>query len=108
MLNQHISELVRRHAFCAVWPVVDGSASPINFNSLPMLHRHLLVGIQLARDGLMLDAEYRKLCLIIVGSFLSTPDRWPSLFGNPMDLYTVRHFWGRYWHQMFRNVGSAK
>lgn len=56
----------------------------------------------------MLDAEYRKLCLIIVGSFLSTPDRWPSLFGNPMDLYTVRHFWGRYWHQMFRNVGSAK
>lgn len=80
LLNEHVSELVRKHAFCSVWPAMDGSASPVDFNSLPTLHRHLLVGMRLARDALMLDAGYRKLSLILVGSFLSKPDRWPSFF----------------------------
>ena len=52
----------------------------------------------------MLDTEYRKASLLFVGLFLSTPDRWPSLFGNPADLYTVRNFWGRFWHQIFRQI----
>ncbi|KAL2802347.1 membrane bound O-acyl transferase family-domain-containing protein [Aspergillus granulosus] len=102
LLNQYISDLVRRYAFCALWPTqVEGH---IDFNSLPLLNRHGLVALQLIRDSLMLDSEYRKASILFVGLHLSTPDRWPSLFGNIRDLYTVRNFWGRVWHQIFRQI----
>ncbi|KAL4914819.1 membrane bound O-acyl transferase family-domain-containing protein [Aspergillus aurantiobrunneus] len=101
LLNQHVSDLVRRHAFCALWPAVEGH---VDFGSLPLLSRHGLVALQLIRDALMLDAEYRKASIVFVGLHLSTPDRWPSLFGNLQDLYTVRNFWGRVWHQIFRQI----
>ncbi len=28
-------------------------------------------------------------------------DEWPPLFGNPCHAYTLRRFWGRFWHQLF-------
>ncbi|PKX97313.1 putative toxin biosynthesis protein (GliH) [Aspergillus novofumigatus IBT 16806] len=104
LLNRYISDLVRKYAFCAFWPAHDTDAAIVDFPSLPMLHRHLLVGAQLVRDSLMLDSEYRKASLLFVGLCLSTPDRWPGLFGSPADLYTVRNFWGRVWHQIFRHM----
>ncbi|KAM0092802.1 hypothetical protein ACP6JD_003756 [Aspergillus fumigatus] len=94
LLNRYISDMVRKYAFCAFWPAQQASAATIDFGSLPMLHQHLLVAAQLIRDGLMLDSEYRKASLLCVGLYLSTPDRWPGLFGSPADLYTVRNFWG--------------
>ncbi|KAL4882129.1 membrane bound O-acyl transferase family-domain-containing protein [Aspergillus karnatakaensis] len=101
LLNQYISNLVRSYAFCALWPKGEGH---IDFNSIPLLHRHGLVALQLIRDSLMLDAEYRKASILVVGLHLSTPDRWPGLFGNVRDLYTVRNFWGRVWQQIFRQI----
>lgn len=94
LLNRYISDMVRKYAFCAFWPAQQASAATIDFGSLPMLHQHLLVAAQLIRDDLMLDSEYRKASLLCVGLYLSTPDRWPGLFGSPADLYTVRNFWG--------------
>ncbi|BDD59928.1 hypothetical protein MPDQ_000743 [Monascus purpureus] len=101
LLNQYISDVVRKYAFCAFWPAKVAS---VDFRALPILHQHLLVGAQLVRDSLMLDSEYRKASLLFVGLYLSTPDRWPGLFGSPADLFTVRNFWGRVWHQMFRHM----
>lgn len=101
LLNQYISDLVRKHAFCALWPAVEGA---VDFGSLPLLDKHGLVALQLIRDSLMLDSEYRKASMLFVGLHLSTPDRWPSLFGSVRDLYTVRNFWGRVWHQIFRQI----
>ncbi|KAL3429035.1 membrane bound O-acyl transferase family-domain-containing protein [Aspergillus tetrazonus] len=102
LLNQYISDLVRKYAFCALWPSqVDAH---VDFNHLPLLNRHGLVALQLIRDSLMLDSEYRKASILFVGLDLSTPDRWPNLFGNIRDLYTVRNFWGRVWHQIFRQI----
>ncbi|KAF4289359.1 hypothetical protein CNMCM8686_002659 [Aspergillus fumigatus] len=86
LLNRYISDMVRKYAFCAFWPAQQASAATIDFGSLPMLHQHLLVAAQLIRDGLMLDSEYRKASLLCVGLYLSTPDRWPGLFGSPADL----------------------
>jgi hypothetical protein len=28
------------------------------------------------------------------------PDEWPSLFGNPVEVYSLRRFWGIFWHQL--------
>ncbi|KAG2012602.1 hypothetical protein GB937_006951 [Aspergillus fischeri] len=104
LLNRYISDIVRKYAFCAFWPAQQTNAASVDFRSLPMLHQHLLVAAQLIRDGLMLDSEYRKTSLLFVGLYLSTPDRWPGLFGSPADLYTIRNFWGRVWHQIFRHM----
>ena len=101
LLNQYISDLVRKHAFCALWPAVEGA---VDFGTLPLLDKHGLVALQLILDSLMLDREYRKASMLFVGLHLSTPDRWPSLFGSVRDLYTVRNFWGRVWHQIFRQI----
>ncbi|BCS27914.1 putative toxin biosynthesis protein (GliH) [Aspergillus puulaauensis] len=101
LLNQYISDLVRKYAFCALWPAVEGA---VDFGSLPLLDKHGLVALQLIRDSLMLDSEYRKASMLFVGLHFSTPDRWPSLFGSVRDLYTVRNFWGRVWHQIFRQI----
>ncbi|GIJ85967.1 hypothetical protein Asppvi_004838 [Aspergillus pseudoviridinutans] len=104
LLNRYISDMVRKYAFCAFWPAHHANVASVDFRSLPMLHRHLLVGAQLVRDSLMLDSEYRKASLLFVSLCLSTPDRWPGLFGSLADLYSVRNFWGRVWHQVFRHM----
>ncbi|KAF4218842.1 hypothetical protein CNMCM6805_004621 [Aspergillus fumigatiaffinis] len=104
LLNQYLSDVVRKYAFCAFWPAHHANVASVDFRALPILHRHLLVGAQLVRDSLMLDSEYRKASLLFVGLCLSTPDRWPGLFGSPVDLFTVRNFWGRVWHQIFRHM----
>jgi hypothetical protein len=104
LLNQYLSDVVRKYAFCAFWPAHHANVASVDFHALPILHRHLLVGAQLVRDSLMLDSEYRKASLLFVGLCLSTPDRWPGLFGSPVDLFTVRNFWGRVWHQIFRHM----
>lgn len=28
------------------------------------------------------------------------PEDWPPLFGNPFDAWTIRRFWGRFWHRI--------
>ncbi|KAI9367729.1 membrane bound O-acyl transferase family-domain-containing protein [Aspergillus egyptiacus] len=100
LLNQYISDLIRQHAFCALWPTTGA----VDFRSLPLPTRHALVALQLLRDSLFLDTEYRKASLLFVGTHLSSPARWPGIFGHAADLYTVRNFWGRVWHQIFRQI----
>lgn len=29
------------------------------------------------------------------------PSEWPPLFGNPLDAYSVKRFWSKFWHQLF-------
>ncbi|KDR78654.1 hypothetical protein GALMADRAFT_223911 [Galerina marginata CBS 339.88] len=42
------------------------------------------------------------LSIIVVGLGWSRPDRWPGLFGSPMEAWTVQRFWRRSWHQLLR------
>lgn len=30
---------------------------------------------------------------------LDEPDDWPAFFGNPSEAYTMRRFWGKFWHR---------
>ncbi|KAJ7240390.1 membrane bound O-acyl transferase family-domain-containing protein [Mycena haematopus] len=40
--------------------------------------------------------------IICVGLCVSRPQDWPPLFGTLMDATSVRTFWARGWHQLFR------
>lgn len=35
------------------------------------------------------------------------PQEWPSLFGSPLEAYTVRRFWGRFWHRLVSPIAVA-
>ncbi|KAH9848680.1 membrane bound O-acyl transferase family-domain-containing protein [Lenzites betulinus] len=51
-----------------------------------------------------IKVSYALLSAVAVGSHLWGPESWPDLFGTWSEAYTVRRFWGRAWHQMFRRV----
>ncbi|RHZ58543.1 hypothetical protein CDV55_101321 [Aspergillus turcosus] len=48
------------------------------------------------------DIDYRTASILCVGIGLDSPEDWPPLFGRAKEAYTLRNFWGTYWHQMFR------
>ncbi|KAL2810041.1 membrane bound O-acyl transferase family-domain-containing protein [Aspergillus granulosus] len=49
-----------------------------------------------------IELQYRIFSVICVALGLSTPEQWPALFGSILETYTLRRFWGKYWHQLFR------
>ena len=40
------------------------------------------------------------LALIFVGFGIDDPKDWPPLYGSPRQMYTLRRFWGKYWHRL--------
>lgn len=45
---------------------------------------------------------YHSLLAIVFVAILrfDYPEDWPPLFGSPMEAYSVRGFWGRFWHKL--------
>ena len=39
------------------------------------------------------------LSVFFVGVGLDEPEDWPELYGSPWQMYSVRRFWGRFWHR---------
>ncbi|KAK1595396.1 membrane bound O-acyl transferase family-domain-containing protein [Colletotrichum navitas] len=50
----------------------------------------------------VLVLQYNLVSLPVVLTGLSSPSSWPPLFGSPLDAYSLRRFWGLYWHQTLR------
>ncbi|CZT16514.1 uncharacterized protein RCC_12012 [Ramularia collo-cygni] len=50
----------------------------------------------------MNDIWYRVFSVIFVGLGLSQPKQWPPLYGNYADTFTLRRYFGRFWHQTVR------
>ena len=42
---------------------------------------------------------HRILSVFFVGVGLDEPEEWPELYGSPWQMYSVRRFWGRFWHR---------
>ncbi|CEJ57804.1 hypothetical protein PMG11_06483 [Penicillium brasilianum] len=51
---------------------------------------------------ILIDANYRFASIIFVGLGWDGPENWPPAFGRMKDVYTVRKFWGKFWHQFLR------
>ncbi|EUC49779.1 hypothetical protein COCMIDRAFT_32796 [Bipolaris oryzae ATCC 44560] len=51
---------------------------------------------------LLLDSTWRALSILFVGSGLASPRSWRPLFGSMWEAYTLRNFWGKFWHQILR------
>jgi hypothetical protein len=57
------------------------------------------------------DAAHTFLSIIFVGVIrLDTPEEWPSMFGSPLEAYSLRRYWGRFWHRLVYRpyLGLAK
>ncbi|KAG8408625.1 hypothetical protein J3458_019650 [Metarhizium acridum] len=50
----------------------------------------------------LIDASYRAATLVAVGLGGSSPEDWPPLFGSMWMAFTLRNFWGKFWHQFLR------
>ena len=47
------------------------------------------------------------LALIAVGAGLDDPIDWPPLYGSPRQIYTIRRFWGKFWHRLVYRTNTA-
>lgn len=49
---------------------------------------------------ILLDSCHRILALFFVTVLrLDKPDEWPPFFGSPLEAYSIRRFWGKFWHR---------
>ncbi|EPS36469.1 hypothetical protein H072_10013 [Dactylellina haptotyla CBS 200.50] len=51
---------------------------------------------------LAVSLMYTFLSIVAVGTGISSPKNWPPVFGSPKDSYTLRLYWGKFWHQTLR------
>ncbi|PLN84691.1 membrane bound O-acyl transferase family-domain-containing protein [Aspergillus taichungensis] len=51
----------------------------------------------------LLDAAYLFVSVLSVAFGFTQPHEWPPLFGSLTDAYSVRRFWGKFWHQLLRH-----
>ncbi|KAJ5124398.1 uncharacterized protein N7515_008223 [Penicillium bovifimosum] len=53
-------------------------------------------------NRLICDLTYRVLSILFVGIGSDWPSDWPPVFGRMADVFTLRNFWGTFWHQFMR------
>ncbi|KAL4812493.1 membrane bound O-acyl transferase family-domain-containing protein [Aspergillus spinulosporus] len=51
---------------------------------------------------ILISFYYRSLSILSVALGLSSPESFPPLFNKMTDAYTLRNFWGKFWHQILR------
>lgn len=47
----------------------------------------------------LLTGYHRILSVFFVGVGLDEPEEWPPLWGSPGEMYSMRRFWGKFWHR---------
>ncbi|KAJ5161216.1 hypothetical protein N7492_006608 [Penicillium capsulatum] len=81
---------------------MDSQSIEWNISVLKWLERvltNLFIGFS---SKLTSDTLYRFVSILLVGSGIDSPSNWPPAFGKITDVYNLRIFWGRYWHQNLR------
>ncbi|KAL4896949.1 membrane bound O-acyl transferase family-domain-containing protein [Aspergillus ambiguus] len=51
---------------------------------------------------ILISFYYRSLSILCVALGLESPEMFPPLFNKMADAYTLRNFWGKFWHQNLR------
>lgn len=101
--NLAAAQLITRFSFCPLYP---SSNTVQAFLLAPLWQQYAISATQLVLSTRFLDSTYRIFAIIAVSLGLSAPESNPPCFGSLADAYSVRQFWGKYWHQMFRKVAS--
>ncbi|KAN0101097.1 Membrane bound O-acyl transferase family domain containing protein [Tylopilus felleus] len=74
--------------------------------ALPAVERYTKSSIITLLYGLtaylLVDATYQLLAVLFVVLFRQYPSQWPPLFDVPWLATSLSSFWGRRWHQLFR------
>ncbi|GLA64909.1 hypothetical protein AtubIFM54640_006643 [Aspergillus tubingensis] len=51
---------------------------------------------------IVISFTYRLVAVVSVGLRFEAPEEYPPLFSKMADAYTLRNFWGKFWHQLLR------
>ncbi|KAJ6016383.1 hypothetical protein N7540_010974, partial [Penicillium herquei] len=51
---------------------------------------------------ILISFYYRAVSVFCVALKLESPEKFPPLFNRMADAYTLRNFWGKFWHQTLR------
>jgi hypothetical protein len=52
----------------------------------------------------IIKLQHTMLSMVFVGLGISGARMWPELFGGVGEMFTIRRFWSRGWHQMFQRT----
>ncbi|KAB5522123.1 membrane bound O-acyl transferase family-domain-containing protein [Coniochaeta sp. 2T2.1] len=52
----------------------------------------------------MLQISYYGVAIVAVGLGVTGVEEWRPLFGSVFEIYSLRNFWGKFWHQMYRDL----
>ena len=55
----------------------------------------------------MFTATHDILAFVHVAIGIDEPEDWPGLYGSIFDAYSVRRFWGKFWHNLVQRSYSA-
>ncbi|KAJ8489854.1 hypothetical protein ONZ51_g2666 [Trametes cubensis] len=82
----------------------DSDAVNLHFPAGPVgyLARSACMAVWLVMIYSLLRLLYFSFSFAVVAAHLADPEDWPDVFGTWSDAYTVRHLWGRAWHQNLR------
>lgn len=75
----------------------EASLSAFTLSSLPV--RLSVVAYWLVEGLVPLQVVHFTLSTVAV-LLGDDPGTWPPLFGSPLEAYSLRRFWGRFWHQL--------
>ncbi|KAJ5921064.1 hypothetical protein N7466_009390 [Penicillium verhagenii] len=75
------------------------------WESLPA-HIHLVLFFIVALF-ILLKCIYAFLSIATVSLYLSSPQQWPPFQASAREAWSVRRFWGRFWHQTLRSLLSS-
>lgn len=85
---------------------------PMLLNKNPFVSRGIIIRLHLLIEVIMFNcvetsAQHDVLAIVAVATRLDTPDDWPFLYGSITDAYSVRRYWGRFWHLLVYRSFSA-
>jgi hypothetical protein len=109
------------HLFTPIIPMIFGPVEPWEFDHFaqtyfrrlpmfdspePVTARETWVRIVFTIRWIWLnfvdvDAAHALLSIVFVGVLrLDLPEEWPSVFGSPLEAYSLRRYWARFWHRL--------
>lgn len=91
---------LRRMHLSTIWHPLTGSGSD-SITARETLMRAFWAFYWAWCSFAMLDAADAALSIISVVVFrLDRPEDWPPLFGSLSEAYSIRRFWGKFWHRL--------